>query len=60
MCEPTTIALASLALAGAGQMQQYQAEKDRAAAQELKNKPEHRVMHSNKYLGIVFIIFVMV
>ena len=38
MCDPVSIAVTSLALAGAGQMQQYQAEKDRAAAQELKNK----------------------
>lgn len=46
MCEPTTIAIASLALAGAGQMQQYQAEKDRAAAQELKNKQARKSANS--------------
>ena len=50
MCEPTTIAIASFALAGAGQIQQYNAAKDKAAAQEAKNK-QARLSANRAYLA---------
>ena len=50
MCEPTTIALASLGLGIVQQQQQYQAAKDQAAAQELKNK-EARKSANRAYLS---------
>jgi len=50
MCEPTTIALASFGLSAIQMQQQYQADKDRAAAQELKNK-EARKSAQRAYLS---------
>ena len=50
MCEPTTIAIASLGLSVLQQQQQYQAAKDQAAAQELKNK-EARKSANRAYLA---------
>lgn len=50
MCEPTTIALASLGMSAFQQQQQYQAQKDQAAAQELRNK-EARKSANRAYLA---------
>ena len=50
MCEPTTIAIASFGLSVMQQQQQYQAQKDQAAAQELKNK-EARKSANRAYLS---------
>jgi len=50
MCEPTTIAIASFGLSVLQQEQQYRAQKDQAAAQELKNK-EARKSANRAYLS---------
>tara|TARA_B000000557_G_scaffold96965_1_gene78422 strand:- start:1027 stop:1578 length:552 start_codon:yes stop_codon:yes gene_type:complete len=50
MCEPTTIALASFGLSVVQQQQQYQAAKDQAAAQEIRNK-EARKSANRAYLA---------
>ena len=50
MCPPTVIAAAALTLQAMSMQQQYTAEKDRAAAQELKNK-EARKSANRAYLA---------
>ena len=50
MCNPTYIAIAALGMSALQQQQQYQADKDRANAQELKNK-EARKSAQTAYLA---------